>query len=75
MNAYELLELANNVNNRIDVQLGLFITIHLALFGGIIYVDRPLRTVEKLFGILIYTGFAILNVLILKPANAGFFMQ
>ena len=66
MTAYELLELANNVNNRIDVQLGLFITIHLAIFGGIIYVDRPLRLLEKFFAISAYTGFAFLNFFMMK---------
>jgi hypothetical protein len=38
MTAYELFDIALGISNRIDVQWGLFITIHLAIFGGIIYV-------------------------------------
>jgi len=33
---YELLDISSqNISNRIDVQQGLFITIYLAVFGGI----------------------------------------
>jgi len=59
MNAYEAIDLYFLISNRIDAQWALFITFHLALFGGIIYVDRPLRTVEKLGTIVIYTGFIL----------------
>ncbi len=34
---------------------------HLALFGGIIYVDRPLRLAEKAGAMVIYLAFAVLN--------------
>lgn len=61
MNAYELIDLAISIGNRIDVQIGIFITVHLAIFGGIIYVDRPLRFVEKVASIIIYSVFAALN--------------
>jgi len=61
MSAYESLDLYFSIANRIDLQWGLFITVHLALFGGIIYVDRPLRTLEKVGAILLYTGFATVN--------------
>lgn len=61
MSIYELIELTHSVANRIDIQSGLFITVHMALFGGIIYIDRPLRLVEKLPAIIIYTGFAFVN--------------
>ena len=49
------------MGTRIYVQLTIFITVHLAIFGGIIYVDRPLQFNEKLGGILIYSIFAFLN--------------
>ena len=65
MTAYELLELANTVNNRVDAQFALFISVHLAIFGGIIYVDRPLKRTEKLSGIAIYIGFALINYLMM----------
>jgi len=61
MSIYELIELTNGISNRIDIQWGLFITVHMALFGGIIYVDRPLRLIEKIPALLIYTGFAAVN--------------
>lgn len=59
--AYELLDIALSVGNRIDMQWGLFITVHLAIFGGIIYVDRPLWSLEKVGALLIYFPFAVLN--------------
>ncbi len=61
MTAYELVDLAISLGNRIDVQIGIFITVHLAIFGGIIYVDRPLRGAEKAGSILLYLCFAGLN--------------
>lgn len=61
MSIYELIELTQSLNNRIDIQWGLFITVHMALFGGIIYIDRPLRIIEKIPALLIYSGFAFVN--------------
>ena len=66
MTAYELLDIALAAGNRIDVQWGLFITVHLALFGGIIYVDRPLRLPEKLGAIAIYAAFALLDFRVMR---------
>jgi hypothetical protein len=61
MNAYELMDLAVGIGNRIDVQLGIFITVHLAIFGSIIYVERPLTRTEKVASLFIYSLFAYLN--------------
>lgn len=61
MSPYELLDLALSLNNRLDTHWTLFITVHLALIGGIIYVDRPLLKNEKVAAVIIYTGFAIVN--------------
>ena len=47
MTPYELLDLALSLSNRIDTHWTLFISVHLALIGGIIYVDRPLAKNEK----------------------------
>ena len=65
MSPYELLDLALSLNNRIDNHWTLFITVHLALIGGLIYVDRPLLKNEKLAAVIIYTGFAVINFLMM----------
>lgn len=66
MTPYELLDIALSVGNRVDVQWGLFITVHLALFGGIIYVDRPLRLPEKVGAMALYTAFGLINFRIMQ---------
>lgn len=66
MTAYELFDVALSVGNRVDVQWGLFITVHLAIFGGIIYVDRPLRLPEKVGAMAIYAAFAVLNFRVMR---------
>lgn len=66
MAPYELVDLALSAGARIDVQLSVFITVHLAIFGGIIYVDRPLRNNEKIASMLIYAVFAFLNYRIMQ---------
>ncbi len=65
MSAYELLDLALSLSNRIDNHWTLFITVHLALIGGLIYVDRPLLRNEKFAAVIIYTGFAVINFLMM----------
>lgn len=59
----DLVAVSLDIADRIDFQLGLFITVHLALFGGIIYVDRPLKRKEKVGMLVVYLGFAILSYL------------
>lgn len=66
MTLYELLDLSIAIGTRIDVQLSIFITVHLAIFGGIIYVDRPLRHNEKIASLIIYSIFAFLNYRIMQ---------
>ena len=66
MTPYELLDLALSLNDRIDLHWTLFITVHLALIGGIIYVDRPLVRAEKIAAIFIYTGFALINAMMMN---------
>ena len=63
MTPYELFDLSISIGNRLDIQWGLFITVHMAIFGGIIYVDRPLTRSEKVGALIIYTGFAVINYL------------
>lgn len=57
----QLMAIAVSLSNRLDTHWTLFITVHLALIGGIIYVDRPLLKVEKLVAVFVYTGFALVN--------------
>ena len=61
MTAYEIISVAQSTGDRLDAQWAMFITVHLALLGGIIYVDRPLRRFEKTGAILIYGAFAFFN--------------
>ena len=64
MTPYELFDLMVSIANRLDIQWGLFITVHMAIFGGIIYVDRPLTRSEKVGALIIYTGFSVINYLV-----------
>jgi hypothetical protein len=66
MTPYELLDLALSLSNRIDTHWTLFISVHLALIGGIIYVDRPLFRNEKIAAVIIYSGFAIVNLYMMR---------
>jgi len=66
MTVYELLDIALAIGNRIDMQWGLLITVHMAIYGGIVYIDRPLRIAEKIGGVTIYTLFMILNYRIMR---------
>jgi hypothetical protein len=61
MTPAEVVELALAIGNRIDLQWGLFITVHLALLGAIVYIDRPLKRTEKIAALLMYLGFASVN--------------
>ena len=66
MDLFSLIELTQNIGFRIDAQWGFFLTVHMALFGGIIYVDRPLRKTEKIVAIALYSGFAVVNYMMLS---------
>lgn len=61
MNAADIIEIALDIGNRIDVQWGLFVTVHLAVLGAMAYVDEPLHPVEKSIALVIYFGFATIN--------------
>jgi len=73
MTPYELLDLALSLSNRIDTHWTLFISVHLALIGGIIYVDRPLFKKEKVAALLIYSGFAFINYMMMR--NQALFLD
>ena len=61
MSPAELVENALEIGNRVDVQWGLFVTVHLALLGAMAYLDQPLHKVEKTVAVLVYGGFAAVN--------------
>ena len=70
MQLYQLLDIAVSLSNRLDTHWTLFISVHLALIGGIIYVDRPLQKTEKIAALLVYTGFAAVNfIMMLNQSN------
>jgi len=66
MTLFELIDISQSISDRIDVQWGFFITVHMALFGGIVYVDRPLKTTEKWVAMVLYTGFSTINYIQLR---------
>lgn len=66
MDFFDLINVAQSVAARIDVQWGFFLTIHMALLGGIIYVDRPLSLVEKSVATIIYLVFATFNFRLIR---------
>ncbi len=61
MTPAEIITLSLEIGNRIDVQWGLFVTVHMALLGALAYVDKRLHPAEKLFAIVVYLGFAAIN--------------
>ena len=66
MSAYELVDIYLTISTKQDALWALFFSVHLALFGGIIYVDRPLKRLEKFFATIAYGVFALINFYTLK---------
>ena len=66
MTFYQLIDIGQSVAARIDVQWGFFLTFHLALLGGIVYVDRPLSRLEKSVALFLYSVFATMSFRILR---------
>lgn len=66
MELNDLMELAASLSTRLDTHWALFITVHMALLGAIVYVDRPLIRSEKWAAMLIYSGFAIINYYMMR---------
>ena len=54
------------LGSRLDTHWSLFITVHLALIGGIIDVDRPLTKNEKIGTVFIYAGSALVNYFVMN---------
>lgn len=65
MTSYEIISVLLSTGHRIDAQWALFLSIHMAILGAVIYVDRPLNRVEKSFAIFFYVVFGVCNFLAL----------
>lgn len=61
MNFYEMVDVALSIGNRMDAQWGFFISIHLALLGGVFFVDKPVSLRGKLVTMSVYVLFAVFN--------------
>ncbi len=69
MTPYQLVELTMEAQARLDTSWALFLSIHAALFGGIVYVDRPLRYVEKIVVIISYSAIAYYNYYLTRSSQ------
>ena len=63
---YELMMAGMSAGSRIDVQWGLFLTINLALIGGLLKLGRPLGKLEKAIALVFYGIFAIQDYRIMR---------
>lgn len=61
MTLSEIAELAIDISNRVDMQWGLFVTVHMAVIGAIVYLDKPMLKIEKAIALLVYFGFMFIN--------------
>ncbi len=62
MTLYEYIEVALETGHRLDAQWALFITVHLGLFGAILYVRRTPSMVERIGGIILYAVFGFFSL-------------
>lgn len=69
MTPYQLVELTMDAQARLDTSWALFLSIHAALFGGIVYVDRPLRFAEKIVVIISYSAIAFYNYYLTRSSQ------
>ncbi|MEZ5997950.1 MAG: hypothetical protein R3B98_04590 [Hyphomonas sp.] len=59
------IDIALHTGDRLDTQWGLYISVHMALFGAILYVRRPLGLAEKIIGIGLYAIFGFYSLRII----------
>ena len=69
MSEHEIVDLVLSVSTKQDALWAIFFSVHMAIFGGIIYVDRPLKRTEKLFAIIAYLVFALMNFAALRAGQ------
>ncbi len=70
MTEYEIIDLFLNVSTKQDALWAIFFSVHMAIFGGIVYVDRPLRRTEKIFAIVAYVIFAFMNFVAVRGGQS-----
>lgn len=69
MREYEIIDLVLNLSTKQDALWAIFFSVHMAIFGGIIYVDRPLKRTEKLFAVVAYLIFGMMNFVALRAGQ------
>lgn len=69
MTEYQIVDLYLNLSTKQDALWALFFSVHMAIFGGIIYVDRPLKRTEKIFAVVAYLIFAMMNIVALRAGQ------
>ncbi|MEL6956252.1 MAG: hypothetical protein AAFO88_06390, partial [Pseudomonadota bacterium] len=69
MTEYQIIDLHLELSTKQDALWAIFFSVHMAIFGGIIYVDRPLRRSEKVFAIIAYIVFAAMNFVALRAGQ------
>jgi len=61
LSPYELLDLIASQQHIINDTWTFFVTVHLALLGGLIFIRRSLHPVERLVAVLGYLAFIVIN--------------
>ena len=69
MNFYELVDVSQSIASRMDVQWGFFVSIHLALLGGVFFIDRPVPVHGKVAATAVYAVFATFNFRALRAQH------
>lgn len=69
MSEYQIVDLFLNISTKQDALWAIFFSVHMAIFGGIIYVDRPLKRNEKVFAIAAYLVFAMMNFISVRAGQ------
>lgn len=69
MTEQQIVDLFLGIASKQDALWAIFVTVLMAIFGGIIYVDRPLKRAEKLFAIIAYLIFAMMNFVSLRAGQ------
>lgn len=69
MTQYQIVDLYLQLSTKQDALWAIFFSVHMAMFGGIIYVDRPLKPTEKIFAVIAYLIFAVLNFVAVRAGQ------
>lgn len=69
MTEHQIIDLILVLSTKQDALWAIFFSVVMAIFGGIIYVDRPLKRAEKLFAIIAYLIFSVMNFVSLRAGQ------